>query len=106
MGPRTPGTRVRPSRAKKPVVVAGIGPDGEPLPVDSGTGAPPAALMDPAVAPPGTPLDPPKVDPATGLPLADTPDKQVPKKRPPRVRSATPSKRKPAAKLNMKNLNR
>merc|ERR1711874_157080 len=43
----------------------------------------------------------------TGLPLVETPDnKPVPKKRPPRVRSATPSKRKPAAKLNMKNMNR
>lgn len=49
----------RKSRAKKPP--ARTAPDGTALPVDSGTGAPPAALMDPTVAPPGTPLDPTKV---------------------------------------------
>ncbi|XP_071513861.1 uncharacterized protein [Panulirus ornatus] len=127
----------RKSRSKK--VLPGTGPDGNVLPVDTGTGAPPAALMDPAVAPPGTPLDPtkeqgndglfwsekvldktvpssddvaalPKVNPATGLPINTSSAsclsvtvanaKTKPEKKP-KVKSSTPGKRKPTAKLSL-----
>lgn len=101
--PKRVSPTARKSRAKK--AITPTGPDGAPLPVDTGTGAPPAALMDPAVAPPGTPLDPTKVNPVTGLPLnaataaAATPKPKSEKK--PKVKSATPSKKKPAAKLTL-----
>ncbi|XP_042238022.1 chromodomain-helicase-DNA-binding protein 7-like isoform X2 [Homarus americanus] len=98
----------RKSRAKK--AVQSTAPDGSALPVDTGTGAPPAALMDPAVAPPGTPLDPTKVNPATGLPINASVAPGIPVtvanakpkiEKKPKVKSSTPVKRKPSAKLTL-----